>query len=470
MRSLVLLFALLAAAPAWAQVELVDAFPGVSFNAPLEVALAPGQTDRYYIIEQRGVIRTLAEGDAATTTFLDINPLVAGGGEKGLLGIAFHPDYETNGRFFVHYSSNNPHRSIIAEYARSAADPLVADPESAVIRMEVSQPFSNHNGGKIAFGPDGYLYISLGDGGSGGDPGNRAQNPATLLGKLLRIDVDDIPDGATYGIPPDNPFAGSTGNERPEIFALGLRNVWKFTFDSETGAIWAADVGQSRWEEVSVVENGGNYGWKQVEGPECFVSGCDLSAFAPPIYAYPHSAGGVQSITGGYVYHGDGIPAIDGTYLYADLGSHGLHAVTFDLEAGTSSAERILAASTILSIDPDWSGEPLVLTFGNVQRLRQAGTATAPGAEAAALRVRLAGAHPASGDARIAVSAAPGGPVRVSLHDALGREVRVLHDGPLGTAASQTLAVGRHGLASGVYVVHAVSGDRAASLRLVIAR
>ncbi|MDX1699993.1 MAG: PQQ-dependent sugar dehydrogenase, partial [Melioribacteraceae bacterium] len=241
------------------------------------------------------------------------------GGEQGLLGLAFHPNFVTNGYFYVNYTTNNPRRTVISRFSVSDSDSDKADKNSELILMEINQPFSNHNGGQIVFGPDGYLYISTGDGGSGGDPQNHAQNLSSLLGKILRIDVDNSDNGLNYSIPDSNPFKDNDLNQPEEIYAYGLRNVWKFSFDSQE-RLWAADVGQNAREEINLIENGGNYGWRKMEGFLCYnPSNCDPTGLELPVWDYAHNSQGGYSITGGYVYEGDLMPGLKGKYIYGDF-------------------------------------------------------------------------------------------------------------------------------------------------------
>jgi glucose/arabinose dehydrogenase len=277
--------------------------------------------DRLFVVEKRGAIQILdARGNKLSTPFLDIDPQVSTGSERGLLGLAFHPNYASNGYFYVNYT-NNAGDTRISRFTRSALNPNVADPASELILLTVAQPFSNHNAGDLNFGPDGYLYIALGDGGSGGDPGNRSQTKTNLLGKVLRIDVDS---GSPYSIPADNPFVGDP-SYAPEIWALGLRNPWRCSFDALTGDYWIADVGQDDWEEVNVQPasstGGENYGWRCYEGDEPYnLSGCGpIGTYDFPVFVYPHNftTGGI-SITGGFVYRGNGNPSLYGKYLFCD--------------------------------------------------------------------------------------------------------------------------------------------------------
>ena len=281
---------------------------------PLFVTHAGDGSGRLFVVEQAGRIRIVERGAVLEPPFLDLSDQVRSGGERGLLGLAFHPEFATNRRFFIDYTREPDGATVIAEYHAATASPNRADPLGRVL-LTVAQPFANHNGGMLAFGPDGDLYIGLGDGGSGGDPGNRAQNLGELLGKILRIDVDGA---RPYAIPAGNPFANGGG--RPEIYALGLRNPWRFAFDRADGRLVAGDVGQNRVEEIDVIERGGNYGWPILEGPLCYrpQTGCDPTGLMPPIAHYRHVHGRC-SVTGGYVYRGAALPELVGTYLFGDF-------------------------------------------------------------------------------------------------------------------------------------------------------
>ncbi|WP_047546960.1 PQQ-dependent sugar dehydrogenase [Psychroserpens sp. Hel_I_66] len=289
------------------------------FSSPVNVKHAGD--DRLFVVERGGIIKVLnGDGTVNTTPFLDIDDRVTDfGGEQGLLAMAFHPDFANNGFFYVNYIDNSQN-TVISRFTRSSID--TADPSSELVLITVTQPFSNHNGGDLHFGQDSYLYISLGDGGSGGDPGNRAQSLNTLLGKMLRIDVDAT-DAGNYGIPADNPFITDSAALN-EIWAYGLRNPFKFSFDRTTGDLWIADVGQNLIEEVNKVDansNGGeNYGWKCFEGNSVFLNSTECSAIThqPPVAQYTHSSTGGCSITGGYVYRGSTQTNLQGLYFFAD--------------------------------------------------------------------------------------------------------------------------------------------------------
>ena len=480
---------LVAAASVSAQTgTAVDAF-GVDVLAPVDLVLAPGQPDRVYIVEQGVVgpgfaprVQTLAPGDAAATTFVDLGDRVLKGGEAGLLGLAFHPDYAANGRLFVSYTAGSPRRSVIAELARSASDPLQADLATERVVLQVGQPEGNHNGGQIQFGPDGFLYIALGDGGGAGDPGNHGQRPSTLLGSILRIDVDTRPDGAEYGIPDDNPFAQTDGAERDEVYAYGFRNPWKFAFDDATGALWAMDVGQDEWEEINRVEAGENYGWNAVEGPDCFPAGsdgCDVSAFVAPVFSYPHdNATGGFSVSGGMVYRGSDLPALAGRVLYADFATRRVWAL--DPDRADPDHELLLTTSRgsnnagISAIREGPGGEAYILVYSDsgptrILRLESVVVTAEPEPDRAG-GLQLVGPNPFSRSTAVTVERAAGGPARVTLHDALGRELAVLFDGALAPSVARRVEVSGDALPPGVYVVRLAAADRTAGRQLVVVR
>ena len=306
-----------------AQVPRIDQITTVRVAAgldrPVYATAPPGDQQRLFVVEQSGYIRILRAGEVLAQPYLDISDQTEPNGEQGLLGLAFAPDYEHSGYFFV-YFTNNAGDSRLMRYTVSPEDPDRADPDSGRLVLAVGQPWANHNGGNIAFSPhDGMLYCGLGDGGLGGDPGNRAQNPQVLLGKMLRLDVRDPAGG--YAIPPDNPFADDPST-LDEIWALGLRNPYRFCFDGQGGDLYIADVGQGQWEEVdfqAASSSGGeNYGWRIMEGNHCYEppEDCDQSGLTLPVHEYDHDAG--CSITGGFVYRGEAVPAIAGLYFFGD--------------------------------------------------------------------------------------------------------------------------------------------------------
>jgi glucose/arabinose dehydrogenase len=329
-------------------------------ESPLFLTHAGDGSGHLFIVEQPGTIRLVVQGVLQDKPFLDIKERVLSGGERGLLGLAFHPDYRRNGRFFVNYTRQQDGATVLAEYHR-AGSPLQASPDERVI-MTVPQPFANHNGGMVVFGPDGFLYIGRGDGGSRGDPQNRAQNTQELLGKILRLDVDH---GQPYAIPTDNPFARSGG--RPEIFAYGIRNPWRFSFDRETKVLWLADVGQYKWEEIDLVTKGGNYGWRAMEGFHCYepAEHCPARGMTMPVFEYGHEKGRC-SITGGYVYRGKMIPSLRGIYFFGDYCSGELFGIKTEGTTLLRSEPDLLrkTGSRISSFGEDEAGELYVVDHG----------------------------------------------------------------------------------------------------------
>ena len=337
-------------------------------KAPLFLTHAGDGSGQLFVVEQGGTVRIIVGGILQDVPFLDLRDrLWTKGDEQGLLGLALHPDHQRNGRLFTNYNRKEDGATVVAEYTRRARS-LQVSADTERILMVVPQPYLNHNGGMITFGPDGFLYIGRGDGGSRGDPQNRAQNLQELLGKILRIDVDQ---GRPYAIPPGNPYAGGGG--RPEIFAFGLRNPWRFSFDRETGMLWLADVGQYKWEEIDLVVAGGNYGWRIMEGAHCYnpEEGCSPEGLIFPITEYGHEEGRC-SITGGYVYRGSAVPGLRGTYLFGDYCSGELFALSAGANRRSSTVPRILMQTglRISSFGEDEGGEVYVVDHkGGIYRL-----------------------------------------------------------------------------------------------------
>lgn len=355
-----------------ARVRLVEAFPDLSFQRPVGIHSFPGGSGRLLVLEQAGTIRIFSDGPTASEApvFLDLRDRVDdGGNEEGLLGLAFHPEFAHNGLFYLDYTASGPSRTVIEELRVDLEDPGRLHPVAERVIMELAQPFSNHNGGQIAFGPDGFLYIALGDGGSGGDPLGSGQNRRTLLGSILRIDVDNPSPDREYGIPSDNPFAGGAASAREEIFAYGLRNPWRFSFDPLTGSLWAGDVGQNRREEINLIEKGGNYGWNIMEGSACYEppSGCDQAGLRLPVAEYSHDQG--ISVTGGFVYRGTRVPELEGRYVYGDFGSGRIWTLDADSPGAPDVREILQTGLNISSFGVDPEGELLLCAFdGRIYR------------------------------------------------------------------------------------------------------
>ncbi len=463
-----------------AQFELEVAFPDLRFTRPVDLQHAGDGSNRLFVVEQAGVIRVFNNDPsiASAPVFLDIRDRVNDGGEEGLLGLAFHPNYAANGFFYVYYSASNPRRSIIARYEVDATDPNRADPSSEVVVLEVAQPFANHNGGQIAFGPDGYLYIALGDGGSGGDPQGHGQNLQTLLGAFLRIDVDNPDADRNYSIPSDNPFVGNTTGFREEIYAYGLRNPWRFSFDPVTGLLWTGDVGQGDFEEVDIIEKGGNYGWNTMEGFQCFSpsSGCNQTGLVLPVHEYAHN-NQRKSITGGHVYRGSRIPELTGAYIYADFIDGRIWALEYDGQQVVQNTELVNTSLSIAAFGVDEARELYICAFdGRIYRFAPTSTGVAE-ADVPEGPAVLRGNHPNPfrNTTTITYVLDQAAPVMLAVYDVQGRHIRTLAEG---IQQSGKHAVGwdgygedGHWAAGGVYFLRfVVAGVVAASRPMVLVR
>lgn len=365
-------------AASWGAVT-IKAEPVVTgLSSPVDITHAGDGSGRLFITLQGGRVVIFDGVQILSPPFLDINSLVSSGGERGLLGAAFHPNYVGNGFFYVSYT-DTAGDSVIARYSVSL-DPNRADPTSGVILLTIPQPFSNHNGGQLHFGPDGYLYIGIGDGGSGGDPQNNGQDLGTLLGKILRIDVDS---GFPFTVPPDNPFVGVVG-AREEIWSFGLRNPWRFSFDRLTGDMFIGEVGQNSWEEVDFQPanstGGENYGWRLMEGNSCFnpAINCNNGTLTLPILVYDHSVG--CSVTGGYLYRGSKNPNLNGLYLYGDFCSGLIWGAQEDGLGGWNTTVLLDTNFSISTFGEDESGEiyfaHLSATDGTIYQVVQSTSST----------------------------------------------------------------------------------------------
>ncbi len=353
-------------APETAEFKLTLAFPNLEIDMPVELTSPADNTDRIFVVAQKGQILVFPnKGDVKNAlVFLNIVKNVDSGGEKGLLGLAFHPEYKSNGYFYVNYTRSSPLETVISRF-KVSTNPNVADPTSEVILLKFAQPYSNHNGGKVAFGKDGYLYISTGDGGSGGDPQNNGQDRKSLLGKILRIDVNNRSAGKMYSIPSDNPYKGSEGAFREEIYAYGLRNAWRFNFDNETGMLWAGDVGQNEIEEVDIIEKGGNYGWRIMEAEECFKPrNCDKAGMILPIFSYRQGSSTGKSVTGGYVCRDKNLPGLTGKYVYGDFVSGNIWALTYSGKKAVKNELIATLSDGLSSFGEDSKRNLYVLAYG----------------------------------------------------------------------------------------------------------
>ena len=358
-----------------AEYTAVNAFPNLIFNDPVGIYTANDGSNRLFVVEQEGRIKVFENNPstAETQIFLDITSIVDQDGgytEEGLLGLAFHPNYSENGYFYVNYTDYGPRRNVIARYTVSSNNPNQVDYQSAVIIMEVNQPYSNHNGGQTSFGPDGYLYIAFGDGGSSGDPLNHGQNLSTLLGTIVRIDVDNPSNTLNYGIPSDNPFI-NYNNAKPEIYAYGLRNMWRFSWDPITEYLWGADVGQNSYEEIDIIESGLNYGWNTMEANHCFPPGtnCNSEGFEPPVWEYELYVDGVCSITGGFVYRGDTLFSLQGKYIYGDWCTGDIWALTYNQDGNHINEHLLVTGINITTFGLDEQNELLLSGNENIYKL-----------------------------------------------------------------------------------------------------
>jgi glucose/arabinose dehydrogenase len=357
--------------PIGSGLRLAEVATGLSF--PLYLTTPPGDVHRLFIVEKTGAIRIVKDGTLLPAPFLDLSAQVSGGSEQGLLGLAFPPDYATSGRFVVHYT--DPAGNTRLSVFQLSGDPDVANPASEQVILTADQPFSNHNGGQIAFGPDGFLYLGLGDGGGGNDPQGRGQDLSDLLGSILRLDVSP---GNSYIVPPDNPFVGQQPATRPEIWSYGLRNPWRFSFDRGTGDLYIGDVGQDMLEEIDVAPasegsgKGVNYGWSIMEGNRCLGGGsCDQSGLTLPVYQYSHT-GGNCTVIGGYVYRGSAIPDLQGTYFFGDFCSGVVHSFRYAQGAAGDVTDwpALHTSGPLTSFGEDAAGELYLLeSSGRVSRI-----------------------------------------------------------------------------------------------------
>jgi glucose/arabinose dehydrogenase len=360
---------------------LTPAFPNIVVERPITLVIPNDGTDRLFLAQQRGQVRILPkdESGAEAQVFLDLSSRKMEATEQskfeeGLNGMAFHPKYAQNGKFYLYYTQQEPKRAVLSEMQVSKTDPNRADPATERVLLEIPLPYWNHHSGNIAFGPDGFLYIAIGDGGGkDGDPLRWAQNPFVLQSKVLRIDVDTTSGARAYGIPQDNPFLGKDGH-RPEVYASGFRNPWGMSFDAE-GSLWLADVGQELWEEINLVEKGANYGWSFRDGNVKYWRRTDEplveTKFTDPVFQYDHAQG--ISITGGFVYQGERVASLKNRYVYGDWGLGRIWALQYDKAAGKTVSNELVYQSDLdpkgkgivkpAAFCPDAKGEVLVLDW-----------------------------------------------------------------------------------------------------------
>ena len=360
----------------YSQYTLQNAFPNLTFSFMTDLGNAHDGTNRIFVVTQRGIIYVFPDTSIASNpkVFLDLsNEVTQSGSETGLLSITFHPAYTSNRYFFVDYTtSSSPLTEVVSRFTTSASNPDSALRSSELVIMSDPKPFgyTNHNGGKLNFGPDGYLYISRGDGGSEGDPNHTGQDRTVIWGKMLRIDINTTSGGNNYSIPPTNPYYQNSNGYRQEIWAYGLRNPWRFSFDPVTGVNWCGDVGQNTWEEVDRIYGGKNYGWSTMEGFACYnpANNCDSNGITIPIWVYQHLQGNC-SVTGGYVYHGALTPNLAGKYIYGDYCTGMMWALTYDSINGSTNQFLLSAGFPVGTFGVDQNNELYVCKYNNAGQI-----------------------------------------------------------------------------------------------------
>ncbi|HEX9007072.1 MAG TPA: PQQ-dependent sugar dehydrogenase [Bacteroidota bacterium] len=464
---------------------MVDAFPNLKFNLPLFLTSAGDGTGRIFVVQQDGLIKVFPNDSTAAhaRTFLDLSQKISShAGEEGLLGLAFAPDFRTSGAFYVDYSAfkqgTHDMQVVVARYAVSRANPDSADPASEERLLAIDKPFQNHNGGMLAFGPDGYLYIGVGDGGDNGDeidPFNYGQDRTVLLGKILRIAVGST---GAYRIPPDNPFAGNSNGWKQEIWAYGLRNPWRFSFDPANGTLWAGDVGQAAREEIDIIVKGGNYGWKIMEGRICRPGGgssCDSTGLIMPITDYPHEPGEENAVVGGYVYRGLRHPELAGAYLYGDWGTGKIRLLRGG-SGGPVTQDTLLAATgkAIASFGVDEQSELYFTGWADGAIYRFAGggvrldTTQHPSAPQVSM-LEQNSPNPVSLVTRVEYRVATPGPVKLRVYDVLGREMMTAVDQPM-AAGTYAVHIDTTPWASGTYYYRLQTPDGVQIRRMIVVR
>jgi glucose/arabinose dehydrogenase len=460
-------------------VSIVNAFPNLSFTYPIFFTSAEDGTHRLFVVQQNGLIKVF-QNDSATAnakTFLNISAKISSSsGEEGLLGLAFHPHFSSNGYFYVNYTAPNPLHTVVERYSVRQDDQDRADSLSGFTIIEIDQPFANHNGGMLAFGPDGYLYMGMGDGGDANDPNGNGQNKAVLLGKMLRIDVDDTTATTHYVIPQDNPFAGNSSGWREEIWALGMRNPWRWSFDPPTGTLWCGDVGQGAREEVDIIKKGMNYGWNIMEGTICRPGGgaCDTTGLTPPIKEYPHTNGNI-AITGGYVYRGYRQPFLEDAYVYADYGTGRIWMLRYENDSLLADSLLLRAPFPISSFGTDENGELYIVGYeGSAGIYRFAGNPLPVSVkderrQPENFRLDQNFPNPFNPSTSIGYRLSGPGRARLVIYDLLGRAVTVLVDG-WEAAGEHHARWDASGFASGVYVCRLTGSQGTLVVKMILLR
>lgn len=466
---IIMALGILAVAAPRAHSQVVNAFPNLpAFNFPTAIAAPVDATNRLYVVERAGRVYTFDNDPAvgARTLCLDISSKITTQTEGGMLDIAPYPHFRFLRPFYVTYTAESPRRTVLSRFETIPGNPNVADPASEVVILEIPKVNLHHNGGCVAFGPDGYLYLSLGD--DGYTP--NSQDLTVLTGKILRIDVDHPANGLAYGIPPDNPFAGNVDGYREEIWAYGFRNPWRFSFDAATNRLWAADVGEHSQEEIDVVEKGRNYGWPLMEGfacynpPSCDTTGLDL---ALPVYAYDHGGSGA-SVTGGFVYRGPTQSGLFGTYLFSDYITGDTRALSWD-GVTLPAVQTLDPVPNVASYGVDADGELyLASADGTIYRFDVPASAAAPSWPSRL----VARPNPFGESASLSYDLAEPGHVRVDVYDVQGHRLRTLADGPRSSGAHSLAWDGRdaggNDVPAGVYFVRLSNDGRVAAVARLV--
>jgi len=463
-------------------VSLVRAFPNLSFTQPILLTHPPDGTNRIFVVQQNGVVLEFPNDSSVSSakTLLTITSRLSAtafNGEQGLLGLAFHPQFSSNGYFYVDYTAPNPLRTVVARYKVQQGNPDAADTTSAFLILQITQPAApNHKGGNLAFGPDGYLYIGTGDGGGANDQFHNAQDRTSLLGKLLRIDVNDTTATTHYVIPADNPLAADNTGLRKELWTWGMRNPWRWSFDPPTGVLWCGDVGQDNWEEIDIIHGGLNYGWPVMEGLVCnpIAPVCDSTGFTPPIAVYGHNLG--NAIVGGYVYRGSRVPWLGGAYIYGDYGTGRIWMLRYVNNVVT--VDSMLSGGTgneMSSFGTDQQNELYVVTYAAanafIYRFKQQPTAALSSSPEAAVRFELLQNYPNPFNPATVISYQIPAASRVSLrvYNLLGQVVATLVDA-LKPPGSYKARFDAAGLSSGMYIYRLTTGSGSLARGMIVAR
>jgi len=457
--------------PVCAQVSVEIAYPNLNFNQPVDYLFADENSNDVFVVERIGQVHKFANIREVSNSevVLDLSDVVSIQGEGGLLGVAFHPNFPENPEAFAYYTPSNPFRSVLSRFQVDTTT-MEFNMASEEVLLEQSQPFNNHNGGQLRFGPDGMLYLSLGDGGGAGDPQENGQDRTTLLGSIIRIDIDSKDEGLNYSIPDDNPYVGNSQGFREEIYAYGLRNPFRFSFDAETGDLWVADVGQNRLEEVDVIKAGSNYGWNIMEGTECFgSSSCNKDQFELPVFEYSHDIG--ESITGGFVYRGEDVPELSGAYVYADFVVGTVW--SFEYDGSNVSNQMVLGelgSNSVVGFGEDQQRELYICSFDGFIYTFSSESATALNDEnTIPHRVTLFPNYPNPFNPATTISfeLSEPRPVELTVYNSRGQEIANL--------LNQTMSSGRHDirfdagdLASGIYFYTLKTGNTQQTRRMTL--